>query len=131
MRVGSVAAKSGRAHIALALKLQSFKESPDQAGCKRGVGTSRRRTLIAMMRTELPNEHVRWNDVLVKELSMLAVFAVIGVAARWNDMLVKLWMRVVFAVIGAAVVIGLVIAFSIWFRSVIGLTRISGIHAPC
>ena len=34
-----------------------------------------------LIRTELPNEHGRWNDMLVKELLMLTVFAVIGVAA--------------------------------------------------
>ena len=65
------------------------------------------------MRTELPNEHARWNDMLVKELSMLAIFAVIGAAARWNDM--KLLMLAVFAVIGVAAAVALAIAFPIWF----------------
>ena len=36
--------------------------------------------MAMLMRTKLPNEHGR-NDMFVKELSMLAVFAVIGVAA--------------------------------------------------
>jgi hypothetical protein len=72
------------------------------------------------MRTDLPNEHVRWNDMLVKELSMLAVFAVIGVAAQWSDMLVKLSMVGVFAVIGAAAAVGLAIAFSLWFAQFSG-----------
>ena len=33
-----------------------------------------------LMRTELPVEHGRWSDMLDKELLMLAVFAVVGVA---------------------------------------------------
>ena len=45
-----------------------------------------------LMRTELPNEHWRWNGMLVNELWMLAVFAVIGVAAA----------------------VGLAVAFPIW-----------------
>jgi hypothetical protein len=68
--------------------------------------------MAMLMRTE----HGRWNDMFVKELSMLAVFAVIGVAARWNDMLVKeLLMLAVFAVIGVAAAVGLAIAFPKWF----------------
>jgi hypothetical protein len=73
-----------------------------------------------LMRTQLPNEHWRCNDMLVKERSMLAVFAVIGVAARWNDMLVNLSMLAVFAIIGAAAAIGFAIAFPIWFSRVPG-----------
>ena len=73
-----------------------------------------------LIRTELPNEHGRWNDMLVKELSMLAVFAVIAVAARWNDMLVKLSMLAVFALIGLAAAVGLAIAFPIWFAQLPG-----------
>ena len=58
----------------------------------------------------------RWNDMLVKELSMLAIFAVIGVAVRWNDMLVKkLLMLAILVVIGVAAAVGLAIAFPIWF----------------
>jgi hypothetical protein len=50
-------------------------------------------------------------------ITLLGAWArsVIGVAARWNDMLVeKLLMLAVFAVIGAAAAVGHAIAFPIW-----------------
>ena len=53
--------------------------------------------------------------MLVKELSMLAVFAVIGVAVRWSDMFVKLSMLAVLAAIAVAATVGLAIALPIWF----------------